>query len=397
MDSVSDMSHRVAFVWDDALRHYDFGPGHPLAPVRVQLAYRLSRDFGLLDDPNLTMIPPLDLPDGLLHSVHSPEFVTAVQQETAGSHGLGTDDVPTFADMHEHSERVCAASLAVTQAVYRGEADHGVNFAGGLHHSMPDRASGFCVYNDLAVSIKWLLDQGVERIAYVDVDVHHGDGVQQHFWDDPRVLTISIHESPRTLFPGTGWPTEIGGEGAEGTAINVALPPGTADNHWLRAFDAIVPPALHAFQPQFLVSQQGCDSHYADPLAHLSLSLEGQQMSYHALHRLAHTYSEGRWIATGGGGYEWVDVVPLAWTHLLAEALDRPIAPTEATPEAFQALVKNVLQRDPPMVMGNGREPWLRSWETGYNPDDPVDGAVLATRRAAFPHLGIDPDPDPMF
>jgi acetoin utilization protein AcuC len=391
------MSHRVAFVWDDELRHYDFGPGHPMAPVRIQLAYRLSRDFGLLDDPSLSMIKPVHLPENLLASIHTAEFTQAVKDQAAGSHGLGTDDVPIFDDMHVHSERVCAATVAVTQAVYRGEADHGINFAGGLHHSMPDRASGFCVYNDLAAGIKWLLDQGVERVAYVDVDVHHGDGVQQHFWDDPRVLTVSLHESPRTLFPGTGWPTEIGGEGAEGTAINVALPPGTADNAWLRAFEAIVPPALHAFSPQFLVSQQGCDSHFQDPLAHMSLSLEGQRMSYKMLHRLAHTHCDGRWIATGGGGYEWVEVVPVAWTHLLAEALDRPIDPTEQTPEAFRSLVENVLRTTAPQTMGNGRDPWVRSWETGYNPDDAVDAAVLATRRAVFPQLGIDPDPDPMF
>ena len=391
------MSHRVAFVWDDELRHYDFGPGHPLAPVRVQLAYRLSRDSGLLENPALSMIAPAELPDGLLESVHTADFIEAVQRQEPGSHGLGTDDVPVFEDMHVNSMRVCGATLAAAQAVYLGEADHGVNFAGGLHHSMPDHASGFCVYNDLAVAIRWLLDQGVERIAYVDVDVHHGDGVQQHFWDDPRVLTISLHESPRTLFPGTGWPTEIGGPAAEGSAINVALPPGTADNGWLRAFEAVVPPALRAFEPQFLVSQQGCDSHFQDPLAHMSLSLEGQRMTYQELHRLAHLYADGNWIATGGGGYEWVEVVPVAWTHLLAEALDAPIDPSATTPEAFQDLVRNVLKVDPPLTMGNGREPWVRSWDTGYNPDDPIDAAVLATRRAAFPHLGIDPDPDPMF
>jgi acetoin utilization protein AcuC len=391
------MSHRVAFVWDDDLRLYDFGPGHPLAPIRVQLAYRLSRDRGLLDSDNLRVVPLVDMPEGLLTSMHTDEFIDAVRGERAGSHGLGTDDVPTFPNMHVNSERVCRATLAVTQAVYRGEADHGVNFAGGLHHAMPDRASGFCVYNDLATSIKWLLDQGVERVAYVDVDVHHGDGVQQHFWDDPRVLTISLHESPRTLFPGTGWPTEIGGPGAEGSAINVALPPGTADNAWLRAFEAVVPAALQAFSPQFLVTQQGCDSHFSDPLAHMSLSIEGQRMSYRALHRLAHTHAGGRWIATGGGGYEWVDVVPLAWTHLLAEALNRPVDPADPTPEAFRALITRVLDRDPPLTMGDGRDPWVRSWETGYNPEDPVDAAVLSTRRAVFPHLGIDPDPDPMF
>ena len=387
------MSHRVAFVWDDALRHYDFGPGHPLAPVRVQLAYRLSRDFGLLDDPNLTMIAPTALPDGLLHSVHAPEFVTAVQQETAGSHGLGTDDVPTFADMHEHSERVCAASLAVTQAVYRGEADHGVNFAGGLHHSMPDRASGFCVYNDLAVSIKWLLDQGVERIAYVDVDVHHGDGVESIFWDDPRVLTVSIHETGRALFPGTGWATDIGGGAALGHAVNVSLPPGLSDSGWLRALHSVAMPVVRAFRPQALVAQHGADTHFQDPLAHFALSVDAQRDAMIALHKLSHEVCGGRWVALGGGGYEVVDVVPRTWTHLTAIAAHRPILPGVAVPEAWRDHVQTLFGKPGPARMGDlpdGEPIWWRSWDLGYDPGNEVDRAVMATRQAVFPLHGLD-------
>lgn len=392
------MGDHVGFVWDDDLRTYNFGPGHPLAPVRVQLAYRLCRDTGLLADPDLTVLSPIrPLPDGVLEAVHTAEYIAAVRDERDGVFGLGTPDVPIFAGMHEASSLVCGATLEAARAVHSGEVLHAVNLAGGLHHAMPDRASGFCVYNDIAVAIQWMLDEGVERIAYVDVDVHHGDGVQAAFFDDPRVLTISLHETPRTLFPGTGYPTEIGGPSAQGSAVNVALPPGTADNAWLRAFDAVVPPALRAFRPQILVSQHGCDSHFDDPLAHLALSVEGQRLSYQALHRLAHAHCQGRWIATGGGGYEWVDVVPLAWTHLLAEALHRPIDPRSQTPEAFRELVRNVLQVPAPLVMGNGRDPWVRSWERGFNAEDAVDQAVLATRTSAFPHLGIDPDPDPMF
>ena len=131
--------------------------------------------------------------------------------------------------MHEASALVAGATVAAARAVWTGEAEHAVNVAGGLHHAMPGAGSGFCVYNDPAIAIAWLLEQGAERVAYVDVDVHHGDGVERAFWDDPRVLTISLHESGRYLFPGTGFPDDTGGPGAEGSAVNVALPPGTTD------------------------------------------------------------------------------------------------------------------------------------------------------------------------
>ena len=183
----------------------------------------------------------------------------------------------------------------------------------------PTAASGFCVYNDAAVAIAWALAAGAERVAYVDVDVHHGDGVEAAFWDDPRVLTISLHESGRYLFPGTGSPNDVGGPGAEGRAVNVALPPGTGDDGWLRAFHAVVPPLLERFDPQLLVTQHGCDSHALDPLAHLELSVDGQRATYAALHDLAHRYAGGRWVALGGGGYALVQVVPRAWAHLVGD------------------------------------------------------------------------------
>ena len=201
--------------------------------------------------------------------------------------------------MHEAAAHVVGASLEAFRQVWSGESLHAANVTGGLHHAMQDRASGFCVYNDVAVGIQWLLDQGAERVAYVDVDVHHGDGVERIFWDDPRVLTISLHETGQMLFPGTGFSEDVGGEGAEGSAVNVALPPGTADAGWLRAFHAVVPPLLREFAPDVLVTQHGCDSHAADPLAHLMLSVDGQRAAYLALHELAHEVAGGRWVATG--------------------------------------------------------------------------------------------------
>jgi acetoin utilization protein AcuC len=254
---------------------------------------------------------------------------------------------------------------------------------------MPGAASGFCVYNDPAVAIAWLLEQGAERVAYVDVDVHHGDGVERAFWREPRVLTISVHESGRYLFPGTGFPDDCGGPGADGTAVNLALPPGTSDAAWLRAFHAVVPPLLADFRPQVLVTQHGCDSHVLDPLAHLGLTVDGQRASYAALHELAHRHADGRWLAVGGGGYELAQVVPRAWTHLLAEAAGQPVAPDTEVPAAWREYVTQRYGLAAPQRMTDGATPTWRDWADGYDPADPVDRAVLATQRAVFPAHGL--------
>ncbi len=198
------MSGSAAFVWSDDLAAYDFGPSHPLAPVRVELAVRLARDLGLLD--GVDVLAPFVADDELLGLVHEPAYVDAVKRasitgEPDLAHGLGSPDNPVFAGMHEASAHVVGATVTAVRTVVDGSHDHAVSLAGGLHHAMADHASGFCVYNDVAVGIADALAHGVERVAYVDVDVHHGDGVEAAFWDDPRVLTISLHESGRTLFP----------------------------------------------------------------------------------------------------------------------------------------------------------------------------------------------------
>ncbi|SDL57504.1 acetoin utilization protein AcuC [Nonomuraea maritima] len=387
------MSRSARVVWDDALTTYDFGPGHPLAPVRVELTMALARQLGVLDKIETVGCVPAS--DDELTMVHQPGYIEAVKRVSASGlpdagTGLGTVDNPAFKGVHEASALIAGASLAAARSVWEGSAEHAVNVAGGLHHAMPGLASGFCVYNDPALAIAWLLRQGVERIAYVDVDVHHGDGVQAVFYDDPRVLTISLHESPRTLFPGTGFPEETG---AEGTSVNVALPAGCGDAGWLRAFHAVVPPLLRAFAPEILVTQHGCDSHALDPLANLMLSLDGQRTAYAALHRLAHETAGGRWIATGGGGYELVQVVPRAWTHLLAEAAGEPIDPATPTPEGWRQYVRERTGEIPPLTMTDGRHPEFRDLSGGYDPADPIDRAVMATRNAVFPLHGLDPMP----
>src|SRR5436305_6587853 len=214
--------------------------------------------------------------------------------------------------MHEASALVAGATLAAARAVWRGETGHAANIAGGLHHAMRRSASGFCIYNDPAIAIRWMLAQGAQRIAYVDVDVHHGYGVQAAFYDHPRVLTISLHEHPATLFPGTGLASEIGSGEGRGYAVNVALPAFTGDAGWLRAFDAVVPRLLRAFGPEVLVSQHGCDSHRLDPLANLELSVDGQRTAAQWLHRLPHEVPGGRWLAPGRGVHPLLAAAPLA-------------------------------------------------------------------------------------
>ncbi|MET0839539.1 MAG: acetoin utilization protein AcuC [Marmoricola sp.] len=386
---------RACLVYDESLTSYDFGPTHPMNPIRVDLTVALAGHLGVLHD--LPQVPAPDATEDDLATVHEPELIEAVMSCGADpsrhdlARGLGTDDDPTFPRMHEASRHVVGASIEAARQVWTGAVDHAANIAGGLHHAMPDRASGFCVYNDVAVAIRWLLASGAKKVAYVDVDVHHGDGVERIFYDDPRVLTISLHETGQMLFPGTGFPADLGGPDAQGSAVNVALPPGTSDAGWLRAFHAVVPPLVREFAPDVLVTQQGCDSHRDDPLAHLALSVDGQRASYLALHDLAHEAANGRWVAFGGGGYAVVDVVPRAWTHLLAVVSGRPLPTDCETPVSWRDEVAGRLGVRAPSRMTDGRSAAYRDWSEGYDPDTWLDRAVQATRESVFPWNGLDP------
>ena len=371
----------AAVVWDSSLLRYRFSAEHPMAPLRLDLTHRLVEAFGLLDAPHVRIVEPPVATDEQLALVHDPEYVAAVRRAAAtssaedGRFGLGTEDCPVFPDLHESAARIAGGSLVAAEAIWSGEVDRAVNFAGGMHHAARSSASGFCIYNDCAVAIQRLLDLGAERVAYVDVDAHHGDGTQSIFYDDPRVLTISLHETGISLFPGTGFANEIGGSAAQGTAVNVALPPRTGDAGFLRAAHAVVPPLLEAFAPDVLVSQHGCDGHLTDPLADLRLTVDGQrQLAF--------------------------DVGPVA------DVLQTPIPVKSEIPAAWiehvRALTADELTGDMsvhvgddaeriPTVMGEDADVWWRSWEVGYDPADPVDQSIMATRREVFPLHGLDP------
>ena len=386
-------------VFDPSLTEYDFGPAHPMSPVRVDLTMRLAEELGVVGGGRLLRVAAPIASDDVIATVHDPGLIDAVVKagSTPGSYferrGLGTDDNPVFPGMHQAAAHIVGASVEAFRQVWSGDSLHSVNITGGLHHAMRDRASGFCIYNDIAIGIQHLLDQGAQRIAYVDVDVHHGDGVVRIFWNDPRLLTISLHETGQMLFPGTGFPRDLGGPDAEGSAVNVALPPGTGDGGWLRAFHAVVPPLVREFRPDVLVTQHGCDSHVEDPLAHLMLTVDGQRAAYLALHDLAHEVCEGKWVATGGGGYALVEVVPRAWTHLLAIAGGHPLDPDTDTPGGWREHVRTSLGRVAPHRMTDGRTPAFRDWSEGYDPDTWLDRAIHATRTEIFPLHGLDPLP----
>ncbi len=392
------MSGRGRLMWDERVTGYDFGAGHPMDPVRLALTMSLVEAFGLAGGPRLPVVAAAPAGESTLRLVHRPDYVDAVRRISAdplsadGSYGIGTEDDPAFAGMHEVSALIAGQSVGAVEAVWGGAVEHAVNFAGGLHHAMPGAASGFCVYNDAALAVARLLELGARRVAYVDVDVHHGDGVQAAFWDDPRVLTISLHQHPRTLFPQTGWPHECGGGDAAGSAVNIAVPAGTGDAGWLRAFHAVVPDLVAAFRPEVVVSQHGADTHAEDPLAQLAVTVDAQRAVAVTLHRLAHEHAAGRWVALGGGGYAVVDVVPRTWTHLVGLVAGTPVDPAAEVPQRWRREVSRRLGVRAPVRMTDGGDGRWRPFDEGYDPADRLDQAVLATRRAVFPAHGLLPE-----
>lgn len=322
---------------------YDFGPLHPLTPRRFGPAIDLLHDLGAD-----RFLAPEPVDDRSLRRLHEAAYIETVRRfsvdpERRAERGIGPGDDPAFVGMHEAAATVAGGSLAAMNAILEGQALHAFHPGGGLHHAMAGHASGFCIYNDVALACAMARDAG-HRVLYLDFDVHHGDGVQALFWDDPLVLTVSIHETGETLFPGTGFVRERGGHGAEGpavsipsaigTAVNLPMVPSTGDASWLAALQAVVPALAEAFRPTMLVTQHGCDSHLLDPLAHLRLTTAAYREATRLADEIAHRWCEGRWLATGGGGYDVYRVVPRSWSLVwLAQAHREP---PESTPPAWR-------------------------------------------------------------
>jgi acetoin utilization deacetylase AcuC-like enzyme len=351
MTELARGAHEARLITCDAYREYDFGPEHPLTPRRLEVGLDLLRAAGLLGSAD-EVCPP-SATNEALGLVHTAAYIEALQrlsqwapliepllEAEARRYGLGHGDNPLFPGAHEAAAAIAGGSLHAARLLFdHPTVRHAFHPMGGLHHAMPDRASGFCLYNDPAVAIAGAVQQFEARVLYVDFDVHHGDGVQRCFEDDPRVLTVSFHESGRFLFPGTGDVLELGRGAGRGSAINLPMAPGTADASWIEAVEAILPPLCAQFQPDLIVSQHGCDTHAWDPLAHLQLTTHSFEVQAQMLHRLAHAHCDGRWLACGGGGYDIYRVVPRSWALLWGEQTGRPIPETlpPAWPDRWQA------------------------------------------------------------
>lgn len=393
-------------IWDETLGEYDFGPGHPMDPVRLALTAELAGAVGLLDGEGVRVLTAPVASEEQLLTVHSPDYLDAVRSASASegardpallAFGIGGDDVPAFPGMHTASARVVGGALAGMDEILSGRATRAVHVAGGMHHAHRSSASGFCVYNDASIAIRRALDAGEERVLYVDVDVHHGDGVERSLWDEPRAITLSFHESGEHLFPGTGFVQDSGGAGAAGTAVNVPLPPRTDADGWVRAIGAVLPALARAVRPTLLVTQHGADTHREDPLADLSVTLEAQREVMLLLRELADELCGGRWLALGGGGYSVIDVVPRSWVHLIAVGAGREIDTAAELPAGYRELAEETRRRyglaprPDVRTYGDGQALAVRDWSAGFDPEQDLDRAVQAARRAVFPEWGLDP------
>ncbi len=342
------MTYQAAFVYEDHLSRHILRADHPMKPVRLRYTYELLAALHAFEAGASLLTPPRLAQGPELLSFHTPEYVSAVRSLSQGislvnpsRYGFGQmGDNPIYPGMYEAALLSTGASLAATELLLEGKTRAVFSPAGGLHHAMPTSASGFCIFNDPVIAIKTMANKGM-KVAYVDIDAHHGDGVQAAFYDTDAVLTISIHESGQFLFPGTGFVEEVGDGKGAGYSVNIPLAPYTGDDVYLWALQEVAPPLLAAYKPDVLVTQLGIDTYYRDPITHLTLTSRGYLRAVELLGRTARDMAIP-WLALGGGGYDlsavarcwalaygvmtgqqWPDALPLDQQKLLGSAVLR--------------------------------------------------------------------------
>ena len=374
------MSRRAAFVYDDLLSRHLLRENHVMVPTRLRYTYELLEAYGAFQEPTSQVVGPRQATVEELLTFHSQDYVDAVrslsQGEAAfdpGHYGFSEEgDNPVFPGMYETYLWSTGASLRAAELLVSGQAEVVFNVSGGLHHAMPDFASGFCVFNDPVIAINLLLGQGY-RVAYVDIDAHHGDGVQHAFYPTDQVLTISLHEAGVFLFPGTGFTNEAGVGKGRGYAVNVPLFPYTDDPLYLWAFREVVPPLVQRFQPDILVTQLGLDTHLQDPITHLALTVQGFAQVVYELGSLGYP-----WLALGGGGYD-LSAVARGWA--LAYGAMAGIELPDAVPSEYVEKYGLKQLRDPeaPPVDAGMREQAQRNAEQ----------SVEQVKQTIFPRHGL--------
>ncbi len=334
------MKKNAVFIFSENQLGYKFSDTHPFNQKRLTLTVDLLKEMNALSTSEI--VAPRIATDEELSLVHDPSYIDIVKKaslETGDtskyeSYGIGTEDTPIFPHMHEASASLVGGTLTAVDYVMEGKSTHAINLGGGLHHGFKGRASGFCVYNDSSVAIKYMQEKFNARVLYIDTDAHHGDGVQWSFYDDPNVCTISIHETGRYLFPGTGNITERGTAEGYGTSFNFPIDAFTEDESFLDIYRTSFTEIVEWFKPDVILSQNGADAHYFDPLTHLYGTMNIYREIPKLAHELAHKYCDGRWIAVGGGGYDIWRVVPRAWSLLWMEMNDIQ-SPTGDLPKAW--------------------------------------------------------------
>lgn len=383
------MSGKTALIYSDEFLKYDFGPTHPLRPIRLKLTFELLKAVGVLSNPFVNVYSPRQATEDELLMVHSKEYIEEVKAFSRTGVGyLDLGDTPAFKGIHEATAAAVGGSIVAADLVMKGETMHSFNPAGGLHHAGKDHAAGFCVYNDIAVAIRHIQRvYGAKKVAVVDIDVHHGDGTQAIFYRDPTVLGIDLHEDGRYLYPGSGFMQETGEGEGRGFKVNVPLPPLTSGECYLHAFDEVVPPLLRAFKPEIIVSQFGVDTHYDDPLAHLSLTMEVYGEIASTLHSLAHEISGGRYLVLGGGGYK-PESVARAWTIMFSKISESTIP--DELPKKWVKFCRENMKREPPNTFSDTHERFLNNSER-ETITEAVEHIIKEIKTRIFPTHGINP------
>lgn len=371
---------RTAFIYDHALAAHTLSETHPMKPVRLRYTHDLLQAYGALDAPNVSVAAPCHAPEADLLRCHTPEYVDAVRRLSGGDPSInaarfnfGPGDNPAYPGIYDAAALSTGATLAAVDALLADEADAAFSISGGLHHAMPAYAYGFCVFNDPAIGIKRLLDAGM-RVAYVDIDCHHGDGVQHAFYDTDAVLTVSLHESGAFLFPGTGYPQEVGAGRGRGYSLNLPLYPYTADDAYLWALREGAMPVLDRFRPDVLVTQLGIDSHFRDPITHLALTAQGHAAAVAELERLR----VPKWLALGGGGYD-LQAVARAWTLDFAIMSEQRLPPEIPQPYRAAHGVSSLYDPDELPIQAQTHEA-ARTF---------AEASVQAAQRLIFPMHGL--------
>jgi acetoin utilization protein AcuC len=346
----------VLFFYTADEMKYIFYDGHPFDQLRLQLTMDLLQRAGALTKEHMRISKPAS--DEELAFVHTQSYIQAVRalsennvnQEwlnKADTYGFNrAGDTPHFTGMHKVTSTMVGGTIAAVEAVMSGQTRHALHLGGGLHHAMPNKSSGFCIYNDAAVAISAIRKKYNARVMYIDTDVHHGDGVQWMFYTDPDVFTLSIHETGKYLFPGTGAVNERGEDIGFGYSLNLPMEPYTEDDSWLECFTDVFHQAIQSFRPDIIISQHGCDAHAFDPLSDIQCSMKPYLRIPEIIHEAAHIWCEGRWVALGGGGYDIWRVVPRAWSLLWLVMSDHAITRT--------------LKTDPSLLLP---EDWVSRWQ----------------------------------